>query len=158
MSDIEKKNFTVRPMEESDYPGLKALWMTIHGFGIRSIDDSEEGVVRFLRRNPGLSVVAVNDAGEIIGGILCGHDGRKGCMYHVCVAPDRRRQGIGKAMVAFALEKLKEEKINDVSIIAFSKNDVGNIFWNKLGWEMQSNINSYEIRLNKDNLRAENQG
>ncbi len=74
----------------------------------------------------------------------------------MCVAPEYRRRGIGKAMVAFALEKLKGEQINDVSIIAFSKNDVGNIFWNKLGWEMQSNINSYEIRLNKDNLRAEN--
>ena len=42
MSENNKKNYTIRAMEESDYPGLKALWMTIHGFGIRSIDDSEE--------------------------------------------------------------------------------------------------------------------
>ena len=86
--------------------------MTIHGFGIRSIDDSEEGVVRFLRRNPGLSVVAVNDDGEIIGGILCGHDGRRGCLYHVCVHEAYRLRGIGKAMVVFCMEALKKENIS----------------------------------------------
>lgn len=147
----------IRNMTCEDYDQVNELWHCIKGFVLRSIDDSREGVERFIKRNPETCVVAVED-GRIVGSILCGHDGRKGCMYHVCVAPDYRRRGIGKAMVAFALEKLKAEKINEVSIIAFSKNDVGNIFWNKLGWEMQSNVNSYEIRLNKDNLRAENQG
>ena len=59
MAEETKKNYTVRPMTESDYPGLKALWMTIHGFGIRSIDDSKEGIEIFLARNPGLSPVAL---------------------------------------------------------------------------------------------------
>ena len=152
MSDIEKKNFTVRPMEESDYKGLKALWMTIHGFGIRSIDDSEEGVVRFLRRNPGLSVVAVNDAGEIIGGILCGHDGRRGCLYHVCVHKDFRRRGIGKDMVIHCMEELHKEHINKVSLIAFTKNDIGNAFWNSMAWTKREDLNYYDFTLNRENI------
>ena len=75
------KQFTIKPMTIEDYDGLHALWMTIHGFGIRSIDDSREGVERFINRNPGTSVVAIGEDGAVVGGILCGHDGRRGCLY-----------------------------------------------------------------------------
>ena len=148
MSQNNMKNYTIRAMEESDYPGLKALWMTIHGFGIRSIDDSEEGVVRFLRRNPGQSVVAVSDAGEIIGGILCGN--------HVCVREDYRRQGIGKSMVVHCMNALKEEKINKVSLIAFSVNDIGNAFWKTIGWTRREDLNYYDFVLNEENITTFN--
>ena len=78
---------TIRTMTIEDYEGVKALWLSIKGFAIRSLDDSREGVARFLVRNPSSSVVAVED-GQIVGAILCGHDGRRGCLYHVCVAED----------------------------------------------------------------------
>ena len=114
----------VRIMTIEDYEGVYALWKKIKGFGIRSIDDSKEGVARFLKRNPTTSVVAEKD-GRIVGSILCGHDGRRGCLYHVCVDEDYRRHGIGKRMVVFAMKALKEEKINKVSLIAFTENDIG---------------------------------
>ena len=110
-------------MTIEDYEGVYALWKKIKGFGIRSIDDSKEGVARFLKRNPTTSVVAEKD-GRIVGSILCGHDGRRGCLYHVCVDEDYRRHGIGKRMVVFAMKALKEEKINKVSLIAFTENDI----------------------------------
>ncbi len=87
---------------------------SIKGFGIRSIDDSKEGVERFLKRNPTTSVVAVED-GKVVGSILCGHDGRRGCLYHVCVDEAYRRHGIGKDMVVYTMKALQEEKINKVS-------------------------------------------
>ena len=68
----------------------------------------------FLRRNPTTSVVAVED-GFVVGAILCGHDGRRGCLYHVCVNPAYRRRGIGKAMVVFCMDALKKENINSLS-------------------------------------------
>ena len=77
----------VREMNIEDYDGVKKLWLSIKGFAIRSIDDSHEGVEKFLKRNPNLSTVCVMD-GEIVGAILCGHDGRRGCLYHVCVRED----------------------------------------------------------------------
>ena len=139
-----------------DYDRVKALWMTIHGFGIRSVDDSREGVERFLRRNPTSSVVAEED-GEIIGAILCGHDGRRGCLYHVCVAEGHRRRGIGKAMVVFCMNALKAEQINKVSLIAFTRNDIGNAFWNCIGWTKREDLNYYDFTLNEANITAFNQ-
>lgn len=145
----------VRAMTLNDYEKVYDLWMKIKGFAIRSIDDSKEGVERFLNRNPGISVVAEED-GRIVGAILCGHDGRRGCMYHVCVHEDYRMRGIGKAMVVFAMEALKKEKISKISLIAFTKNDVGNAFWNRIGWTKREDLNYYDFVLNKENIVAFN--
>ena len=142
---------TVRTMTIEDFDQVHALWMTISGFAIRSIDDSREGVERFLRRNPTTSVVAEED-GKIVGSILCGHDGRRGCMYHVCVHKDYRMRGIGKAMVVYAMNALKAEEISKVSLIAFTKNDIGNAFWNRIGWTRRLDLNYYDFTLNEENI------
>ncbi|MBR4581269.1 MAG: GNAT family N-acetyltransferase [Lachnospiraceae bacterium] len=138
-------------MEMEDYEQVKALWLSIQGFAIRSIDDSKEGVEKFLRRNPGLSCVCVSD-GKIVGAILCGNDGRRGCLYHVCVKKEYRMHGIGKAMVGFCMKALKEEGINKVSLIAFSTNDVGNAFWHEIGWTKREDLNYYDFVLNENNI------
>lgn len=143
----------VRQMKIEDYDQVYALWTKIRGFGIRSVDDSKEGVARFLRRNPDTSVVAVEED-QIVGAILCGHDGRRGCLYHVCVDPDWRMRGIGKAMVVYAMEALKKEEINKVSLIAFTQNDIGNTFWKEIGWTKREDLNYYDFTLNEENITA----
>ena len=143
----------VREMTLADYDKVYELWMSIQGFGIRSIDDSREGVERFLKRNPTTSVVAEQN-GRIVGAILCGHDGRRGCLYHVCVRKGYRRQGVGKSMVVACMEALRKEQINKVSLIAFTKNDIGNAFWNKIGWTEREDLNYYDFTLNEKNITA----
>ena len=147
--------FAVRTMTIKDYKGVHALWMSIKGFAMRSIDDSESGLERFLRRNPTTSVVAVSDS-QIVGAILCGHDGRRGCLYHVCVREEYRRMGVGKAMVVHCMDKLKEEEISKVSLIAFTANDIGNAFWKKIGWSKREDLNYYDFALNEKNITAFN--
>ena len=142
---------TVRSMQIEDYDQVYALWMTIHGFSIRTIDDSREGVERFLKRNPGISVVAEID-GRVVGAILCGHDGRRGCLYHVCVHEDYRMHGIGRAMVVHCMNALQQEGINKVSLIAFTKNDIGNAFWKQIGWTKREDLNYYDFVLNQKNI------
>ena len=137
-------------MREEDYDDVRALWLTIRGFGIRALDDSREDVVRFIRRNPTTSVVARAD-GRIVGSILCGSDGRQGALYHVCVARDYRRRGIGTRMVGHCMERLREMGINKVSLIAFVDNSAGNAFWRQIGWK-KCDVNYYEFVLNKDNI------
>ena len=148
--------YEVRPMAMEDYDAVYELWMGIHGFGIRSIDDSREGVERFLKRNPGISVVAVCE-GRIVGAILCGHDGRRGCLYHVCVDPAYRLRGIGKEMVVHCMNALHAEGVNKVSLIAFTRNDIGNAFWKEIGWTKREDLNYYDFTLNTENIISYNQ-
>lgn len=138
-------------MRLEDYEEVHALWEKIKGFAMRSIDDSREGVERFLRRNPGLSCVAVVD-GKIVGSILCGHDGRQGSMYHVCVDKKYRRHGIGKSMVVYCMNALNNEGISKIVLIAFTSNESGNAFWNTIGWRKRSDCNYYDFVLNEKNI------
>lgn len=143
-------------MTIEDYDKVYELWMKIKGFGIRSVDDSKEGVAKFLKRNPDTSVVCEMD-GKIVGAILCGHDGRRGCLYHVCVDPGYRLRGIGKSMVVFAMEALHKEEVNKVSLIAFTENDIGNAFWKEIGWTKREDLNYYDFTLNTENIVRFNQ-
>lgn len=138
-------------MTIDDYDAVYGLWNRIVGFAIRSIDDSREGIERFLKRNPTTSVVAECD-GKVVGAILCGHDGRRGCLYHVCVDPDYRLRGIGKSMVVFCMRALQAEGISKVSLIAFTKNDIGNAFWKSLTWTERADLNYYDFTLNEENI------
>ncbi len=150
------ETFTIDVMTIDDYAEVKDLWMSIKGFAIRSIDDSYEGVERFLKRNPTTSVVARLN-GKVVGAILCGHDGRRGCLYHVCVREEYRRRGIGKAMVTQCMRALKDENISKVSLIAFTTNDVGNSFWKEIGWKRRLDLNYYDFTLNEANIIRFNQ-
>jgi ribosomal protein S18 acetylase RimI-like enzyme len=141
----------VREMTMEDYDQVYRLWTEIKGFGIRSIDDSREGVARFLKRNPTSSVVAVQN-GRIVGNLLCGHDGRTGCFYHVCVEPSYRKHGIGYRMVRAAIQALQQEGVSKISLVAFKSNDIGNAFWKGIGWTNREDFNSYEFILNEENI------
>ena len=141
----------ISPMIPEDYDEVRDLWLTIRGFGIRALDDSREDIERFIRRNPTTSVVARTD-GRIVGSILCGSDGRQGTLYHVCVAKEYRRRRIGTQMVGFCMHQLRIMGINKVSLIAFAKNDIGNAFWNKIGWIRKTDVNYYVFDLNEKNI------
>ena len=141
----------IQPMTVADYNDVRALWMTIRGFGIRTLDDSPADIRRFILRNPTTSVVA-RVGSRIVGSILCGSDGRQGALYHVCVAREFRRRGIGTKMVGYCMQQLKLMGINKVSLIAFTTNEAGNAFWNQIGWTRKTDVNYYEFILNQENI------
>lgn len=141
----------IRYMTIDDYDEVYKLWNTIEGFVLRSIDDSKEGIERFLKRNKDMSVVCIED-GKIVGALLCGHDGRRAGFYHVCVDKNYRNKGLATLMVKEAIEALRREKINKISLIAFSKNTGGNAFWKKLNWLFREDVNYYDFVLNEENV------
>lgn len=145
------EDLLIRAMLPEDYNKVSKLWMSIKGFAIRSIDDSREDVERFIKRNPSTSVVA-QKGDRIVGSILCGHDGRQASFYHVCVSKSCRRQGIGTKMVVYCMNALKEQQINKIALIAFTKNDAGNAFWKQIGWTCRPDCNYYEFVLNEANI------
>ena len=145
----------LRVMAIQDYEKIKALWKSIDGFYIRSIDDSLEGMQKFLAKNPHTNVVALQND-EIIGTILCGYDGRCAYFYHVCVKKEYRHKKIGKSMVDFVIKSLEKEGATHINLVAFKTNEVGNLFWHEVGWNLKDNVNMYEYILDSDNIRLPN--
>ena len=134
-----------------DYDEVYQLWAGTAGMGMRSVDDSLEEIAKFLKRNPSTSFLAKAE-NEVVGIILCGHDGRRGYIYHTAVKQDYRNKGIGKALVATAFDALKKEQINKVALVAFSTNDLGNKFWQSIGFEIRNDLIYRNISMNEKNV------
>ena len=133
-------------MTIADYEKVYALWMSCKNMGFNDIDDSKEGIARFLERNPNTSFVAIEND-ELLGIILGGHDGRRGYIYHMSVAENHRKKGIGSALVEKCLESFKNEKISKVALLVFKYNETGNAFWEKQGFILREDINYRNISL-----------
>ena len=146
-------NINIRLFTLSDYPDLFDLWNSLPGFkqGLRSMDDSEEGIARFLKRNPKSCFVA-EENGKIIGGILAGHDGRRGYIYHALVHPDYQKKGIGKLLADSACEALKAEGITKAGMLVFGTNEQGNAFWESHGWQSRPDLVYRNKSLDDNNL------
>lgn len=141
----------IRVLTIEDYPEMSRMWNAIPGIGMRSLDDSLEGIAKYLERNPSTSFAA-EESGKLIGTILCGHDGRRGFIYHTAVDPAYRRQGVGKALVHAALEALKKENIHKVALVAYSSNKAGNRFWETLGFSERTDLTYRNRSLNEQNI------
>ncbi len=140
----------VRIMTIDDYPAVYALWQSTAGIGLRSLDDSAEGIIRFLRRNPNTSFVALADQ-SLVGAILCGHDGRRGYIYHTAVHPFHQNKGIGKSLVNAALEALQAEGIHKAALVSYNDNNLGIAFWQALGFEQRSDLVYLNKAINPEN-------
>lgn len=129
----------VRLMIPADYADVYALWLACSGMGLNDVDDSMEGVTRFLLRNPGTCFVA-EENNTICGVLMAGHDGRRGYIYHTAVHPDFRRRGVGSALVSAALQALKDEGISKAALVVFTRNEAGNAFWERQGFTLREDL------------------
>jgi ribosomal protein S18 acetylase RimI-like enzyme len=123
----------IRDMVLADYEAVVALWHSTPGVDVRPVTDSRDGIERLLARNPGLSVVAVDD-GKLVGCALASHDGRRGFLQHVVVAPSSRGQGLGRAMIDMCLKRLREQHLGWVHLDVVVDNEAAMSFWQKAGW------------------------
>jgi len=129
----------IRKMSIQDYDGVYQLWLNTSGMGLNNLDDSREGIEKYLSRNPNTCFVAIKDD-EIIGVIIGGHDGRRGYIYHLAVAANERQQGVASTLVKFTVVALAEEGISKVALVVFANNELGNGFWEKQGFTLRNDL------------------
>lgn len=132
----------IRTMTMEDYDEVFRLWLATEGMGLRSLDDSREGISLFLKRNPETSFVAWEDE-RLVGVILCGHDGRRGYIYHTVVKKECRRRGIATRLIDAAVTALQKEGITRVCLNVMEKNEQGKAFWRNRGWEKKDFLGFY---------------
>ncbi|MBQ6506917.1 MAG: GNAT family N-acetyltransferase [Clostridia bacterium] len=141
--------YTVKQVTIDDYDAIFELWNSTEQSrrALNPVDDSREGIERYLKRNPETCFAAVIN-GRIIGVILTGHDGRRGIIHHMCVHPDFRRMGVAAHLVSLAEKALKKEGIQKIFGLVFSDNEPANRFWEKQGYSLRTNLNYRNKSLN----------
>lgn len=136
---LEGIDINIRVMTLSDYEQVYQLWLSCKGMGLNDLDDSREGIERFLKRNPETCFVALKDE-KVVGVIIAGNDGRRGYIYHTAVNSDYRNQGIGRKLVDNVMIALEKEGINKVALVVFERNEVGNSFWENTGFMVRDDL------------------
>ncbi len=144
-------NCEIRVVTIDDYDAIYGLWNSTEQSrrALNPVDDSREGIDRYLKRNPNTCFVAV-DGEKMIGVILTGHDGRRAIIHHMCVHPDYRRMGIAAKLLHEAEEALKKEGIQKIFGLVFKDNDAANAFWEDRGYSLRTNLNYRNKSLNAD--------
>ena len=126
-------------MRGADYAEVHALWRRCEGIGL-SDSDSREAITAYLARNPGMSAVAREKDGRLVGAVLCGDDGRRGYLHHLAVSPDARGRGIGALLLARCFERLGARGIDKCNIFLFGENEAGREFWLHAGWKPRPDL------------------
>jgi ribosomal protein S18 acetylase RimI-like enzyme len=129
---------TIREMTLDDYDAVLSLWQASDGVGL-SEADARENVAGYLERNPGLSFVA-HDGGQLVGAVLCGHDGRRGFIHHLAVRQSHRRHGVGRALAEQCLTRLDAEGIQKCHLFVFATNHDAIAFWQRVGWHQRTDL------------------
>ncbi len=142
--------YTIKQVTIADYDAIYELWSSTEQSrrALNPVDDSKEGIDRYLRRNPNTCFAAVKDE-KIVGVILAGHDGRRAIIHHLCVHPDCRRMGIAAHLVSLAEDALKKEGIQKIFGLVFKDNEPANAFWEQQGYSIRTNLNYRNKSLNK---------
>jgi ribosomal protein S18 acetylase RimI-like enzyme len=127
----------IAPLTPADYDEVMALWRATEGLTLRDAD-SREAIAGYLERNPALSFVARD--GGVVGAVLGGHDGRRGYLYHLAVAPSHRGRGLGRALAERVMAGLATRGIAKCHILVHADNAAGRAFWARAGWAERTGL------------------
>ena len=133
----------IREMTVEDFDRVIALMRQTPGVTVRDADSSEM-VACYLNRNPGLSFVAER-ADKLVGCVMAGHDGRRGYLQHLIVAPAHRNGGLARRLVNASLDRLQAEGISKSHIDVLTTNEAAMAFWEKIGWRRRTDIVRYSF-------------
>jgi ribosomal protein S18 acetylase RimI-like enzyme len=122
------------PEDEAD---IVALWRAC-GLTVPYNDPAKD--FRFALSKPASDVLVAEDGG-IAGSVMVGHDGHRGWIYYLAVAPARQRRGLGRALVTAAEQWLAQRGIAKLNLMVREHNHAVAAFYRKLGFELMPRIN-----------------
>lgn len=135
----------LRQMAPEDISACLDLWSRCEGVVLRDWEDAQ-ALEALLVRNPGGSWV-IEHSGQLLGTILCGHDGWRGYVYHAAVDPEWRRAGLGSSLVDQALTYFCQQGIRRVHVLVSVENSPGHAFWQAMGAAQRYDADLFTLTL-----------
>jgi ribosomal protein S18 acetylase RimI-like enzyme len=137
----------IRKMRIKDYGQLIALWNEGNIPYRPQGRDSKKHIQRQLRQPNSFYFIA-EDEGKIVGAILGTHDGRKGWINRLVVAPAYRHKGIANRLIQEVERSLTRAGIDIVACLIEDWNDVSANVFERLGYTKHPDILYYSKRKN----------
>ena len=126
-------DYQIVDMAIEHYDDVKALWEKTKGVVVSSVD-TKDNIKRMLRRNPGMSFVVL-DGEDVVGAVLCSHDGRMGYLTHLAIDKTHRRKGLGRSLVGRCLYTLMGIGIRKCTLLVMQDAEGAKAFWESIALE-----------------------
>jgi ribosomal protein S18 acetylase RimI-like enzyme len=124
---------------DRDYDAACDLWRNA-GVGVQlRRSDTPAEIQKKLARDPDLFLVAEAD-GRVIGTVIGGFDGRRGMIYHLAVAADYRRQGLGEQLMNEVEERLRQKGCVKIYLQVVPENEEAMHYYEKRGWQRMQTV------------------
>ena len=125
-------NLTIRPIADGEEEAVIALWQAC---GLTRPWNDPATDLAFARGKPGSDVLVGLADDRIVASAMVGHDGHRGTMYYVSVAPAEQGHGYGRQMVAAAEAWLKARGVWKTNLLVRTGNEAVLGFYRELGYE-----------------------
>ena len=122
----------VEVLHSNDAVDAAALWRAV---GLtRPWNDPDADFTRALEGATS-SILGAREDGQLIGTVMVGHDGHRGWVYYLAVAPSHQRQGVGTGLMAAAEHWLGERGAVKVQLMVRDTNNEMVSFYERLGYD-----------------------
>ena len=122
----------IRACRDGDEPGLVALW---HACGLTRPWNPPEGDIAVARRSGHGDILVAAEGEKLVGSVMVGHDGHRGWVYYLAVAPEQRRGGLGRRLMQTAEEWVAARGIRKLELMVRDSNAAAIGFYRRIGYE-----------------------
>lgn len=80
-------------------------------------------------------LLVARDESGIVGAAMVGHDGHRGWIYYLAVAPEAQRRGLGRRLVEACKSWVKARGVPKVQLMIRTSNETARAFYANIGFE-----------------------
>ena len=125
------------PITDDDVAQVIALWERC---GLTRPWNDPVADIALARRSPNATVLVGRAGSEIVGSVMVGHDGHRGWVYYVSVAPDHQGSGYGRAIMTAAEDWLRARDVPKLQLLVRRENTKVQAFYENLDYANQGSI------------------
>jgi ribosomal protein S18 acetylase RimI-like enzyme len=122
---------SIRPYRDADESAVVALWQDC---GLTRPWNPPSADIALLRGSDHGEILVVEREGGMVGSVMVGHDGHRGWIYYLAVAPLYQRGGLGGRLMRAAEAWLRERGIRKVELMIRNTNTAVTAFYARLGY------------------------
>jgi ribosomal protein S18 acetylase RimI-like enzyme len=122
----------VEEVTDDDMQAVTALWGEV---GLTRPWNDPESDFRRARKGPSSAILGVKQNGALVGSVMVGHDGHRGWVYYLAVAPARQRQGLGRELMSAAEEWLRDRGAVKIQLMVRNENTSMRHFYERCGYQ-----------------------
>ncbi|MHC2436276.1 GNAT family acetyltransferase [Bradyrhizobium sp. USDA 4451] len=134
---MPSRALAIAEITDADVADVVALWQAC---GLTRPWNDPASDIALARRGPNSAVLVGRDAGAIVATAMVGHDGHRGWVYYVAVAPGRQGKGLGRTMMEAVENWLRAAGVPKLQLLVRRENAKASAFYQTLGYEESTSV------------------